>query len=550
MAMNPLTAFFEHNMNFVFFIYGLAFFSMGLAVWLESRRTSDPRLARALAALAAFGLIHSMHEWLEMFQRFGGSSILSASGALAPGAFRVGIMALSFLMLVIFGMQLTLPAIQEGHHRQTVVWKAVGVLVGLWLGSIILTLSLYQPQEIESIAIATVLTRYTLGIPAALLAGWAMLLEQRSLKARGMPGSGRDLFWCAIAVFLYGVVGQTFAERTPLFPSTVINAAVFLQFFGVPVQLFRAVIAAIIAFFMIRAIRAFEIERQQRLETANEARLAAQHAALEAQQQARIETEQLNRQLHSALQDLSRLYQELQAREAMRGDLLRQVVSAQENERQRIARELHDGTGQILTALGLGLAAASESIRSDSGLAARQLTELKALSGRALQEVHNVIADLRPSVLYDLGLVPALRDQVQELEWRTGLKAQFVVNGPRQRLDPETETIVFRIAQEALTNVGKHAQAKTVVMELLFSGGVLQLTVRDDGRGFSPEAVLRADQTHRRAWGLLGMQERVALVGGSCQIVSQPGLGTTIEVRIPLTSQGVTDVQDHGDPGR
>ena len=545
--MNPLTGFFERNMNIVFFVYGLAFFSMGLAVWLESRRALDSRLAGALAALAAFGLIHSAHEWLEMFQRSGGLG-LSGSGMLALGAFRVGIMALSFLMLVVFGMRLALPAAREGRPRRGFFWGVVVLLAGLWLGSVILTMSVYKPQPAEAVAMSSLLTRYTLGVPGALLAGWAMLLARQYLRKRGMPVFGRDLLWCAIAMVLYGLIGQTFAERTALFPSTVVNAELFLQTFDVPVQILRAALAGIIAIFIIRAIRAFEIEREQHLEAANQARLAAQREALDVQQHSQQETEQLNRQLQDALRDLSRLYQELQAREAVRRELLRQVVSAQENERQRISRELHDGTGQMLTALGLGLAAASESIKSDAGLAARQLAELRTLSRDALQDLHNVITDLRPSVLYDLGLLPALRDLVREMESRTSLKTRFVVHGTRQRLDPERETIVFRIAQEALTNVAKHAQATTVSIELAFSADALQLTVTDDGQGFSTEAVLGSGQTQRHAWGLLGMQERVALVGGSCRVLSQPGLGTTIEARIPLVSQGVTDVQDHSTP--
>jgi signal transduction histidine kinase len=291
-----------------------------------------------------------------------------------------------------------------------------------------------------------------------------------------------------------------------------------MNIFGFPVQFFRAVQAIIMTFFVFRALRAFEVERQQRLDSAHEARLAAQRQALQTQQEAQSATDQLNR--------------ELRERETLLGQLLQKVVSAQEGERQRIARELHDGTGQILTALGLGLAAAGESLKSDPILAAGQLAELKRLNADALQELHDLIGDLRPAILDDLGLIPALKGQVREFESRTGVEAKFNVEGKRRSVRPDIETIVFRIGQEALTNVAKHADARHATVELCYDDQTLQLIVQDDGRGFDPGEALHLDGP-RRAWGLLGIQERVALAGGTCSIVSQPGSGTRIEATIP-----------------
>jgi signal transduction histidine kinase len=240
-------------------------------------------------------------------------------------------------------------------------------------------------------------------------------------------------------------------------------------------------------------------------------------------------------QLTIAIENATR-YGESQARETLRGELLHQVVSAQERERQRIARELHDGTGQALTALGLGFAAASENVRHNPQLAVSQLTELKTMSTQALQELRDLIRDLRPSLLDDLGLVPALQSQVQSFADRTGVKAEFVLNGRRQRVQSEIETIVFRIAQEALSNVAKHASASQVTVQVGFDDSLLNLAVVDDGAGFEPKTIFEAPDGSRQVWGLLGMQERVALVGGSCMVHSQPGQGTTVKVSIPITA--------------
>jgi signal transduction histidine kinase len=231
-------------------------------------------------------------------------------------------------------------------------------------------------------------------------------------------------------------------------------------------------------------------------------------------------------------------YEESQAREALRGELLHQVVSVQERERQRIARDLHDGAGQALTALGLGFAAVAETVKSDPAQAAAQLLELKRMSTQALTDLRDLIRDLRPSLLDDLGLVPALQNQVQTFQAHSGVNARFTIHGRVCRLPADMETILFRIAQEALTNIAKHAAAENVTVMVAFEPDVIQLQVKDDGRGFDVDEIFATTAQPRHAWGLLGMQERVALVGGSCHISSSPGQGTAVEVCIPLLAEG------------
>jgi len=224
----------------------------------------------------------------------------------------------------------------------------------------------------------------------------------------------------------------------------------------------------------------------------------------------------------------------------VRGELLHRAVSAQEAERQRIARELHDGTGQTLTALGLGLAAAAERVESDPAAVRQQLVDMKQMNAQVLQEVHNVIADLRPSILDNLGLLPALRGHIHTFEQRTGIQTQLLSQGKSARLKPDIETTVFRIVQESLTNVVRHARAGSVLIQVVFGERDVALSIHDDGRGFSVEqAMARADG--RAAWGLLGIHERASLVGGVAEIISQPGQGTTVRVRIPDPFREATD---------
>ncbi len=230
-------------------------------------------------------------------------------------------------------------------------------------------------------------------------------------------------------------------------------------------------------------------------------------------------------------------YEAIQEREALRGELLHQIVSAQEHERIRIARELHDSIGQALTALGLGYAAVGETVTSDPKLATTQLKELKEMSTQALTELHHLIRDLRPSLLDDLGLVPALKNQVRLFQESNRCVVDFQVDGRLRRLPPDLETIVFRIVQEALTNISKHAHAAHIYLTLNCAEAAIYIKVTDDGVGFNAEAMMDNKTQANHRWGLLGMQERATLVGGHFNIESTPHQGTTVDVCIPLSQE-------------
>jgi PAS domain S-box-containing protein len=208
-------------------------------------------------------------------------------------------------------------------------------------------------------------------------------------------------------------------------------------------------------------------------------------------------------------------------------DLSRRLIRAEEDERRRIARELHDEIGQAMTALKINLQAV---IRGGDDLVVR-LEESVAIVDHALGQVRGMALELRPSLLDDLGLVAALDWYVGRHAQRTGLQGRLVADPDDIRTDPEIETACFRIAQEALTNVARHARATRFSVELLQHSGGLQLVVRDDGIGFDPAAVEAASRGS--GLGLVGMRERVELVGGRIAFVSEPGVGTEVQVDLP-----------------
>lgn len=226
------------------------------------------------------------------------------------------------------------------------------------------------------------------------------------------------------------------------------------------------------------------------------------------------------------------LVRELQENEKIRQELLKKVISAQEDERKRISRELHDETGQSLTSLLLGLKLLNET--EDVQQKADMVIELKTVASKTLQEVHRLAVELRPTVLDDMGLVTAIERYVNSFTHQYNIDVGFhVQTKSNSRLPEETETILYRIVQEALTNVAKYAQAQNVSVLLEQKADFINLIVEDDGLGFEVDRVLHSTIKDSHL-GIAGMKERTALLGGEFSIESVLSQGTTVYVRIPV----------------
>lgn len=209
------------------------------------------------------------------------------------------------------------------------------------------------------------------------------------------------------------------------------------------------------------------------------------------------------------------------------------LLRAQEEERRRLARDIHDGPAQMLAQVALRAEVCQRLLADDPDRARQELERLKALTRESLHDVRKIIFDLRPMVLDDLGLVPALRQYVAGFVDRTGLPVELVTRGAIRRLDPAVEIAVYRVVQEALNNVWKHAGATQAVVRLELAPRRLWAEVSDDGRGFDPTAARPADR-----FGLANMAERLAMVGGRLEIHSRPGQGTRVRLDIPLGREG------------
>lgn len=486
-----MTEFFTQNIITVYFIYGLSFFSMGLAVWLEAGHNSESEFARALKPLIWFGLVHGFHEWFEMFLLIQVQINRDPGNSAVIDYLRLVMLAVSFFFLVAFGIRLIAVRIP---FRTALLAGLVVVLI--WLSGLIWII-FSQPEGKLQIVSADVYTRYALAIPGAALTMWGLLLQRKRFFDQGMHGFGNDVAMAALAFGLYGGIGQLFASPSAIFPSQFLNAPAFLGWFGFPIQVFRAAMACLAAIFIIRSLRAFEVEDHTRLELL------------------RVSQQEERRRL-----------------ESLRNELLHRTVKAQENERQRIARELHDETGQALTALGLGLRGLSEIIESNPKKASQQARQLQELSSQSLVELQRLVSGLHPPQLDDLGLLAALRWFASETLSRFNLPVEVYCTGNCKEIPLDTRVVLFRIAQEAITNIVRHANASKAILHLSIFPDRYTLEVEDDGAGFDVETCMKKGP-EEPCLGLMGMMERAAILGGSCEITSHPGQGTQVQVEVP-----------------
>ncbi len=471
----------------IYFFYGLAFFSMGMLVAMEGGRSTDARLRMALRPLAGFGLVHAAHEWLEMLKLMGHfdaifSALISVIGFV--------LLAFSFLSLAAFGSYLVLGS--ESTWRVSLIIPLA--LEAIWVFGLASFRSRYVQADL--IAISDVWTRYAIAIPAGLLAAAGLIVQQRAFRRAGLVTFGRDSLWASVSFGWYSIVGQIFTAPSLLPPSTFLNSDLFLNTFGFPIQLLRAVTAIFASIFVIRFLRAFQVESDHKIAELQEARL------------------------HESRQ-----------REELRAELFRRVVAAQESERQRIARDLHDETGQSLTAIGMGLRGLAGEISPRNQTQRDILGQLQSLASESLRELQRIISDLRPAHLDDLGLSATLRWYTNRLQEMTHLNIKVDISGEEHLLDEAVKIAIFRIIQEALNNIIKHSRASAVTVNLEYTENSARILVRDNGVGFDMDTV--KNRVGRVSLGLSGMSERAALLGGTVEVHSRPDYGTEVEAVIP-----------------
>jgi signal transduction histidine kinase len=479
----------------IFFFYGLGFFTMGLVMLLEASRSPTLASANLLIPLAGFGLLHGLHEWFEIYLMQ-----LSWLGFEYPkwlSVSRLILLTISFLFLFYYGLSTRKINKTNNQRARFLSYSVVGIyVVFIFLNAF----SAMKSGSIPLLNLVDVLIRYLLAVPAAAFAYLGLRTQSKDLRSQNRVDLSKSINMAAIGFCIYGIT-QIFVPILDMVPAKWINSEAFMSTTGFPVQLVRAVMAMVVLVGMLRAVTLVERERQTQFVEAQQARLVA----------------------------LEHIQDEYKERENLRRELLRHIVRAQEDERSRIARELHDETSQVLSAFSLDLATLRKlsSRRKDVILL---VDRLQKLGKQMSQGIFRMVHDLRPAQLDDLGLASALRYLTERDNCPPDFHVSIDVIGQERRLDQIIETVLFRVAQEALTNTCRHSNVHDAEMRLVFEEGQVTLQIEDQGIGFNP-----ADKfSPPRGWGLAGMQERVDSVDGVLNIWSSSGKGTTIEVSIPL----------------
>jgi two-component system sensor histidine kinase UhpB len=489
----------------IYFLYGLAFFSMGLVMLLESRRSPMLGEARLFIPLAIFGFTHGIHEWLEMVIAL--RPRLDLPVLAITDWVRLILLIVSFSFLLLFALRALIPQRRRLPYRLS--YAGFGLLVVyLFLTTVVGFAQQETPHQ--WISHADALARYLLAVPAAMLAAVGLVQQSRLPRLNDRRALVLGLWLTALGFAVYGLT-QLVVSPGEVYLSRYLNTTIFMDWFGIPVQLLRAVLAILVTIGMILAIQASEEVRQEQLARAQQARLEA----------------------------LEQIQRDLVEQETMRRELLRHTVIAQEDERARIARELHDETAQILTAMTFELATLRKVV-PDKQPASGMLDRLQSFCRQMSQGIYRMVHDLRPAQLDDLGLVAALQYLVDEERRRVGLNIVLEIRGSIRRLDPLVETVLFRVAQEALTNIAHHARCETARMQLDYQPAQVTLLVNDLGVGFD----LQRELEPPRGWGIAGMRERAESVGGRLKIVSVPGQGTRVEVVIPLQKEDFISLKE------
>ncbi|MHB8990644.1 MAG: sensor histidine kinase [Chloroflexota bacterium] len=507
-------------MVLVFFVYGLAFFTMGFAIALEYRRSSDLRLARSLPFLAAFGILHSLAEWADMLL-FVEAVTPSPFGIEAVRLARTLLLGLSTVALVQFGVSLLTrnPALSTQHsalsaqhsslitHHSSLVTHHPSPIthhpalpnqppllaprsllpflpVGLglaWLATLAqLQIDGYTLGSRQWLIHADIWARFLLYLPGSALAGLGLLSEAGYLEKMDFRQVARDARFAAATFLLNAFVAGIVVPSGQHTLNSPINYESFEAFFGIPVQLVRAASALLIAFFVLRVLRVFRFQTMRLVETANKRRLQATL-----------------------------------------------------DERERIAREMHDGLAQLIGFLHLK-ARVTQQLVANRHLeqAERELDQMQKIVQEAYADVRQSILSLRTATELDRGLVAAIRASASDFSEQNSIPVELALaEAGEVSFHPEAEIQLVRIVQEALVNVRKHSRAGRVSIRLERQDGFGVLTVEDDGIGFDPSQL---ESKNRRCFGLQTMRERAESVGADLQVTPMPGEGTRIQVRFPF----------------
>ena len=468
-----MAEFFQTNREIVFFVYGEAFFVLGLAAALQSRKHSQLGLAKHLWLLATFGIVHGIYEWGAVF-------IPIQKTYLAGGAvnllriMQLGLETASFLALFQFGVNL----ISLGLRQPAWLRFIPSIMLLVWAAAVFVLQALIGNSFSEFLDIGDSMARYILAVPGATAAAWGLWRQAGQVKRMELPRIANYFRGAAYAFGAYAVTSAV-VPRGDFFPASVLNYTTVLAAMGIPVAIFRAACGTIIAYLIIRGMEIFDVETDRLLEEAAQMRAVT-------------------------------------------------------TDRERIGRELHDGIIQSLYAAGLTLEDATLTIDEEPPRAKKKIGEVISALNGTIRDIRNYILDLRRKE-NGSDWRNHLEEIVRDFRLQTLIDTEFHSQGtPRSELASEAGAQILTIAREALTNVAKHARATRVNVALSCGAEQVELVIADNGIGFSRNGseVAATPGEHQ---GLRNMHERAHIINARLTIDSAPQQGTTVRLVVPCS---------------
>lgn len=464
--MISLATIFDLNKEIILFIYGLIFFILGFAIILQTRQSSRLDLARSLSWLAAFGITHGFTEWGDLFIPIQ-AHYLGAPTVKLLQIFQLILLAISFACLFEFGVAALRPL---GRAR----WLhgfAAGLLL-VWVFVIFFVILPFQADAAAWYSTANALARYFIGFPGAILAAYG--LREHTLRRIAPLNAPRIVNTLRIVVAglgIYAVLGGLIPPPVGFFPGNLVNSQTFIQLIGVPVIVFRSVVGLVIAVAIIRALEIFDLETQRRIES--------------------LEQQQI-----------------------------------MEADHQRLARDLHDGAIQKVYTAGLLVESAARLAKPKSEIGQR-LQRAEVVLNDSIADLRHNLAELHvDSPASGKPLPELLQELAEDPHYNSLVNISLEIKLPESKMfSPARTEHVFAITNEALSNIVRHAHARNVKIRVQDLGKYLQIVIKDDGIGMSPDAL--------PGHGLRNMRDRARLLNGKLDFSHPNHKGTTVTLKIP-----------------
>jgi signal transduction histidine kinase len=500
---------FQNNMDVVYLFYGLCFISMGILILASPKKKSGFKLAGIIWLLAVFALIHGFGEWLDMF------SFINSDNKLL-GIISLIALIISYCFLFEFARRILLIS-------DNIFINALSSNFRWWLMPIAFSFIFFILIDTSDkfLSMAQILIRYLLGFPSYILTSAGFYLYYRQEKDALKHLKVDKYFLIAYNSFwIYGILAGVLVPKGEFFPSNLLNSDNFHSMIGIPVQIFRIAVGMSITVTIVGSIRLFNKEMEDKLILYNE-----QLEGIVVDRTQRL----IN--INDKLKEEIQIHKETENKLHM---LTSKILSIKEDERAIISREIHDELGQIITGMKIDISLLTEdmlALKCDD-IFTEKLISLSFTTDRILKQVQNIAMFLRPVEIDNLGVISAIKTYIDDFPKRNGISCSLryllYCNEEELKFDDETEISIFRIVQEALTNIIRHSSADEACVIVEYVNGYLRFLIIDNGKGISDFEISK-----NSSLGILGMKERAMMIGGEINIISAKNNGTMVTLSIP-----------------